>query len=132
MSSLWKLVVEDDKPAQQGDGLVRLLSESLAREAGLIRLELDKCAGRERRPTRGPLALAHAARRSRVCHGRHRFESANDMLYHEPIPPVHELRLPAGVSLLELRPFLPPGPEDVTHLSIAMKEHKGGGNCVVM
>jgi len=42
VSSLWKLVVDDDKPAQQGDSLVRLLSESLAREAGLIRLELEK------------------------------------------------------------------------------------------
>lgn len=76
--------------------------------------------------------MAHAASRFRVGHGWHRFESANDMLYHEPIPPVYELRLPAGVALLELRPFLPPGPEDVTHLSIAMMEHKGGANCVVM
>ena len=58
------------------------------------------------------------------------FERFNNTVYHDPIPSATELRLPTGVALLEIRPYVGPAADTITPISIAINEQRKEACCV--
>ena len=138
VNSLWKLVDSDTAPAETADGFVRLITDSIAREAGLLNDQLEKyvripvfpsprCPRTPRPPAWPPSPDSPklgAPPRPELCLKLGRFQKFNGLVYHESVPSFSELRLPPGVALLELRPFNEPGPEVIPQINVTLAERK--------